>query len=92
MGIEKYTLSIADCDGRQELVGAEFSVETAIHPGFRVDHGRLRPWCVAIAREVVDGHLTHNELIDESIHVRIVSKDGSVIVDTLSDRLRHNVV
>lgn len=65
-------------------MGLTIEVQT-FHEFLACDERRLRKWCMNIATDILDGKWSRNELIDESIHIRISDSD-KVIIDTISNR------
>ena len=55
-------------------------------PGYNVDLDALYEWCLGITEGIVHKQFVHNDLLYDSVHIRVTSKSGSVIMDTISER------
>lgn len=87
MGIYKFVVGeILDCTIPQ-LDGACVEVEYHLIGGKSLDEKELAKWSLMIAEDFVLNYWTRDELLDESIHIRI-TRGAEVIVDTISDRVR----
>lgn len=84
MAVESYLLGEEASNGRAQLLGA--TLEIQVFRPFQSGRDEILQWALPIAYDVVDGMTSHNDLIKDSVHMRIVANSGDVIVDTISDR------
>ena len=84
MAIFSFVVDEAQCCAHRELIGMTLEVETFPGRG-PFDEPALIEWAVRIVAAVVNGELSHNDLIDEGVHLRILSQNRA-IVDTISNR------
>ena len=66
------------------LIG--YTVDVEASPYFEPDIPALCDWGQIIALGVLDDVWTHNNLLEESVHIRITNHDQIVIIDTIKNR------
>ncbi len=63
----------------------EYLVELGVHehPHLQVNDPSRSDWCLAILEDVVNGFTTEEDLQNDRVAIRIISGQGSILVDTL---------
>jgi len=77
---------IVDDELFTELNGYFVEVQTQDSHVFIIDESGLKQWCIGIVDDVVNERTCYDELIEESIGIRITSPQKTVLVDTISSK------
>ncbi len=76
MSICSFTISN---DESPHLNGFKIEVLTMNDVGFRRDDSRLLKWCLSILDDFLRGLTDRDDLVSESISIRITTADGKVL-------------